>query len=1661
MRRLLALILALATAIGMLGIFTVTATEFSGTEEDVVITTSGKKLRGEAYLEAFVTDEAELSAYKARIEALEGETLDEILDEAETTYQIVRETLKYEKTAAVTDGEILAEAVSEEGASLGDEAVLTLSGNTIKGAGLGRALIRTGGTLKAIKVEKAPIALVLISGQSNSAGDYSDYREAPKATGEYEDKYMITNSMNCTLSDARVTYEDAVYTAENGGRSQYAEEGLFDSNHPEITWASRNLSAGAASTLGARLSDEWDMKVWVVNTGICAQIMDRFDPENASHGAYTSTLKYVNKVKSLITENGHFILDTSKTGLFWLQGESDGIGTSSENTMAEYTDMFMNMYNGFVSELGINYAGIWLVRSGLNNNGAVDFYMSGPRLAQYYLGNSSKEEHKNIYLILDTDIWRTDVAVKAYFDAKYPDSAAFSAKYGYALPQTTAEIKPDIHHRQKGYNELGDEAGINIQSIMEWADEPVTEGYLKDYYGNRATEFYLEIGGDAKANVAVPIVTTMNYNASAGLYVTVEDETIATYDNDTFMFTPLKEGSTKAKLYSKTTLLGTYDVTVEPQKIKFVDREGWSATASSTWTAAGRDVSNLLDGKLGTAYTADINLPLPQHFEIDLAKTTKISGFAFDPYTDSSNTPTGYPTEYNLYGKIGEGDYVLIKHGTFVAENGVSREVSFNFNVEVDKVKFEYVKSINNFAAMAEFNLLVPDTALLDRTLTELSEGKFINYALSSASNHKGDSDAVFTVSKEVTAVSYNGNPVEFTYADGKVTITRPVIRNLDNLYILGSIALNFTYADETSDVYTLYATTEALKVSPNADLTAYPEDEIVPTSNWKATFESTVSSNPQNVFGGLTSGRAWLAGYSTGVVVDHPSQPYYLDLDMARPTEFSGIRYKGLTDSTMGNWTTVKLYGRVNETDSWSLITEAKNLNAAVVGCEMEVNFEDNVKLRFLRFEIKGVANTASALSIGILKPVYHTVKLEIEESDGGSVLVNGEAYEGAMDIIRGEDVTLSANPVSGASFYAWVSAHNNAIVSKEQSFTTKLYSNRAFVPVFTYVDAEGNTCIFVGGDSVISIGKVSQGVASAIAPSAIKLYRTGYDFAGWKVSGNDIDITTYPVSAPSVFDASYVKKTGDEYKVTIVTDAHIDKEPVDGKYDYDTLLTVTASETNGTAAFSHFEDGDGTVLSTDRVYSFYAIRDMEIYACYEEAKTEPTVKLSVTEGNHKGYSVAKFLMERSIPSGATLLEQGIIYLRATANEDELTAENAGNKSIGGELIKSAVSRRNESQYILSVGQTGGVIISARAYVAYKDEAGKVKYVYSDMVKYENLNGLSETKITDKNVRMVGRYYEDNGTMHSSFTSSGLEFKFRGTSAYLKLNVEGTYDAYLHVFVDGNEVVYQNYEDDNRLLAGKGESVISLCTNLPDGDHTVKIVKANEESRNRIGWISILTDGVLLAPPSVKDRKIQFFGDSFTCGYNNMNFPDNNDSKDFGAMYQDGELTYAAYITRALNADRETYARSGVAAYSIFNSSVTEDYYSNASYLYPELGTWDHTKFEPDVIVQYNWINDVLGAMDKSGVTKEEMTVAYLNMITKFREAHPNAKIVIVGYSERADFTALVNDAIARYGAAGNDNSGIVICETSYYGNHPFAAKAEEIANEIIPVIKEVTGWN
>ena len=352
-------------------------------------------------------------------------------------------------------------------------------------------------------------------------------------------------------------------------------------------------------------------------------------------------------------------------------------------------------------------------------------------------------------------------------------------------------------------------------------------------------------------------------------------------------------------------------------------------------------------------------------------------------------------------------------------------------------------------------------------------------------------------------------------------------------------------------------------------------------------------------------------------------------------------------------------------------------------------------------------------------------------------------------------------------------------------------------------------------------------------------------------------------------------------------------------------------------------------------------------------------------------------------------------------------------------------------------------------------------KTVTIEKMLYANMTEENGYMIDGNTARFIGRYYEKDGFLTSAFSVSGIELRFKGTGAKLKVNVTGNQTAYVHTFVDGDKTVYTHNEEDDKVKIElpKGENEFVIAENLEDGIHTVKILKENQEQYNHIRWISVeIENGKLLSPAPAKSRKIQVFGDSITCASNNVNYPDNVD-KGHGSKYENANNSYASHVARHFDAELEVFARSGLSAYNCF-TSLDDPIYNKVSQTFPKNGEWNHDIYEPDLIIQFNWINDVVGKIERDGLTYDDIKAAYVNMFKTFREAHPGVSIIVMGNSSRPKFTETINAAIEEYGKD-NDNSGIMVYESKIpYPRHPMYERHLEIAEELYPVIEEFMGW-
>lgn len=218
---------------------------------------------------------------------------------------------------------------------------------------------------------------------------------------------------------------------------------------------------------------------------------------------------------------GHYL--SGNTLLFWLQGEVN------KNTIVEsYGESLEIMYNAMVQDFGVDDFGMIMVRSDARNRTNVeDISMSGPRIAQYVMGNS--REFPKAYVVNNVNKqWVSDAGVNEYFQEAYPEGHFTYPMHGESvkMPTTVSEIHSDIHYSQIVHNENGLTAVTGMYSAL-YATKNISKSEIswRDEAGNEITDITIDREDDRK--VLLPVTDPL-YNAKDIYYYT--GGTVAVFD---------------------------------------------------------------------------------------------------------------------------------------------------------------------------------------------------------------------------------------------------------------------------------------------------------------------------------------------------------------------------------------------------------------------------------------------------------------------------------------------------------------------------------------------------------------------------------------------------------------------------------------------------------------------------------------------------------------------------------------------------------------------------------------------------------------------------------------------------------------------------------------------------------------------------------------------------------------------------------------------------------------------------------------------------------------------------------------------------------------------------------------------------------------------------
>ena len=202
-------------------------------------------------------------------------------------------------------------------------------------------------------------------------------------------------------------------------------------------------------------------------------------------------------------------------------------------------------------------------------------------------------------------------------------------------------------------------------------------------------------------------------------------------------------------------------------------------------------------------------------------------------------------------------------------------------------------------------------------------------------------------------------------------------------------------------------------------------------------------------------------------------------------------------------------------------------------------------------------------------------------------------------------------------------------------------------------------------------------------------------------------------------------------KYTLSVYIDNELDNTQTT-TYEEGTAVIVKAKSVSG-RKFSHWalNTPNGSVLSSNENYAFRLTGNMSVYAVYvDESETvEKLPQVAVTDVHTSGSKIA-YEITRSVPSGYTVVETGVLYgtsasvLGNGAAEENLkfadSNTNGATTDLKAKVYKRAFSSKSSAGstiWYLNVGTTVDRAVYVRGYVVVKDSKGQYHYVYSDVI--------------------------------------------------------------------------------------------------------------------------------------------------------------------------------------------------------------------------------------------------------------------------------------------------------------------------------------------------------
>jgi lysophospholipase L1-like esterase len=355
--------------------------------------------------------------------------------------------------------------------------------------------------------------------------------------------------------------------------------------------------------------------------------------------------------------------------------------------------------------------------------------------------------------------------------------------------------------------------------------------------------------------------------------------------------------------------------------------------------------------------------------------------------------------------------------------------------------------------------------------------------------------------------------------------------------------------------------------------------------------------------------------------------------------------------------------------------------------------------------------------------------------------------------------------------------------------------------------------------------------------------------------------------------------------------------------------------------------------------------------------------------------------------------------------------------------------------------------------------------------------DGLVDVPPSDPNILYEGRVDCSSPAAPAfSFPGVSIRVRFTGDTIQMRLADSATEGAksanHYDVAVDGRT--------PTDLEASPRQAVYTLATGLGPGEHTVEIVKRTESfvGKGVFGGFRIRA-GTTLLPPALRRHRIEFIGDSITCGYGDMVSIRDPSGAHFTAANENENLAWGGVTARTLDAELMVVAYSGRGIYRNYEDGPGEtlpQMYLKSLPDDPAPVAWNPSASIPDVVVVNLGTNDFSpvhvapGTVDHAAYTR-----TYVEFLRKLRGYYPKATFIVAagpmlsdfyppGYKAWTNIQADLGNVVAARNAEGDTDIHTLFIppQSPPYGEdyHPTAAEQQAMSDALVAAIKQLKGW-